>query len=143
LSQDDKDGEREYEADDENKDSVLPARRNLLGVLDDFIMQVLRIRRMLYGTFLSAVLLAPTSIVLSVYLIMHPAFLGILNAADDFGEILLVLLGLVVAVSLIWLSFGIRQHRSIGHWNKRYEEYLRKQEELERKIAKQYGLSTE
>ena len=139
-SEDDKRG---YEAGDESRDQVLPARRNLLGVLDDFIIEVLRIRRMLYGTFLSAVLLAPTSIVLSVYLIMHPSFLGILNAEDDFGEILLVLLGLVVAVSLIWLSFGIRQHRSIGHWNKRYEEYLRKQRELERKISKQYGLSTE
>lgn len=137
------DDKRGYEAGDENRDPVSPARRNLLGVLDDFIIEILRIRRMLYGTFLSAVLLAPTSIVLSVYLIMRPSFLGILNAEDDFGEILLVLLGLVVAVSLIWLSFGIRQHRSIGHWNKRYEEYQRKQKELERKIAKQYGLSTD
>ena len=115
-------------------------RQDILNLLDGFIEQIHRIRKILLGVSISAVILAPLAIGLSIYLILHPSFFSILDTEDEFGIILSTLLGAVIVISSIWLATGIRQYRSVKFLNRKYEQYMKEKNEIDRKIASQYGL---
>ena len=83
--------------------------------------------------------LAPIAIGRSVFLLQHPSFFAILDIENEFGDILAVLLGTIIIISSIWHVTGIRQYRLIGSWNKRYGDYIREKQEMDRKIASQYS----
>jgi uncharacterized membrane protein len=111
-----------------------------LALLDSFIHQIQNIRRILLGVSVSAIILGPLAIVLSIYLLFHPSFFAVLETENEFGLVLTVLLGAVIIISGIWLVTGIRQYYSMSQWKKRYEEYLKEKEAIDRKIASQFGL---
>jgi hypothetical protein len=117
------------------------ARENILSLMDSFIEQITNIRRTLLGVSISALVLAPFAIGLSVYLILHPSFFAILEIENEFGLVLSILLGAVLIISSVWLISGIRQYRSMSSWSKRYNEYKKEKEDMDRKIALQYGLT--
>jgi hypothetical protein len=98
-------------------------------------------RRILLGMSVSAIVLGPLAIALSIYLLLHPSFFAVLETENEFGLVLTVLLGAVIIISGIWLVTGIRQYYSMSKWKKRYEEYQREKEDIDRKIASQFGLS--
>ncbi|HEY6756032.1 MAG TPA: hypothetical protein VI037_01445 [Nitrososphaera sp.] len=125
----------------DNQDGLIPStRQDILTMLDSFIQHVHHIRKILLGVSITAIVLAPLAIVLSVYLLIHPSFFAILETEDEFGLVLTVLLGAVIITSGTWLFTGIRQYYSMSQWKKRYEEYRRQKEEIDRKIASQFGL---
>ena len=125
----------------DNRDEVtFSTRQGILALLDGFIQQMQNIRRILLGMSISAIVLAPLAIALSIYLLFHPSFFAILERENEFGLVLTVLLGAVIITSGIWLVTGIRQYYSMNQWKKRYEEYLREKEAMDRKIASQFGL---
>lgn len=117
------------------------ARENILSLMDSFIEQITNIRRTLLGVSISALVLAPLAIGLSVYLILHPSFFAILEIENEFGLVLSILLGAVLIISSVWLLSGIRQYRSMSSWSRRYNEYKKEKEDMDRKIALQYGLT--
>ena len=128
--------------DDNNQDgSTLSTRHDILTLLDSFIHQIQSIRRILLGMSVSAIILAPLAIALSVYLLVHPSFFAVLEMENEFGLVLTVLLGAVLITSGIWLFTGLRQYFSMSQWKKRYEEYQREKEAIDRKIASQFGLN--
>jgi len=51
-------------------------------------------------------------------------------------------LGAIIVISSIWLVAGIRQYLLIGSWNKRYGNYVREKQEMDRMIASQYSEDT-
>ena len=122
------------------ENDITKSRENILSLMDSFIEQITNIRRTLLGVSISALVLAPLAIGLSVYLILHPSFFAILEIEDEFGLILSILLGAVLIISSIWLISGIRQYRSMSSWSKRYNEYKKEKEDMDRKIALEYGL---
>jgi hypothetical protein len=125
----------------DNRDGAIPpARQDILTVLDSFIQHVHHIRKILLGVSVTAIILAPLAIVLSVYLLFHPSFFAVLETEDEFGLVLTVLLGAVIITSGTWLFTGIRQYQSMSQWKKRYEEYRREKEAIDTKIASQFGL---
>lgn len=124
-------------SDSENTDV---SRQNILNLIDSFIEQIHRVRKILFGVSISAVILAPLAIGLSVYLLFHPSFFGILETEDEFGLALSVLLGAVIVISSIWLVTGIRQYRSVKFLNTKYKQYMKEKDDIDRKIASQYGL---
>jgi hypothetical protein len=124
----------------DDDDLTTNARANLLTLMDTFIQQILNIRKTLLGVSISALILAPIAIGLSVYLIRHPSFFAILEIENEFGTILSVLLGSVITISSIWLYAGIKQYRKIGSWNSRYDAYLNEKREINRKISARFGL---
>lgn len=128
--------------DDQEQESP-QSRRNILSLLDDFIQQIQQIRRILLGMSLSAIVLAPLAIALSIYLMLHPSFFAILEIENEFGLVLSILLGAVIIISVIWLSTGIRQYYSMNHWKTRYMDYQNEKEALDKKIASQFGLDQE
>ena len=125
----------------DNQDAVSPpTREDILTMLDSFIHQIENIRRILFGMSLSAIVLGPLAIALSIYLLLHPTFFALLDTENEFGIVLTVLLGAVIVTSTIWLFTGIRQYYSMNHWKKRYDDYLKEKEEIDKKIASQFGL---
>jgi hypothetical protein len=91
------------------------------------------------GVSISAIIMAPIAIGLSVYLLRHPSFIAILDIENDFGIVLAVLLGAIIIISLVWLVVGITQYGLVGSWNKRYGDYIRKKQQRDRMIASQYS----
>ena len=125
----------------DNQEGVIPStRQDILTMLDSFIQHVHQVRKILLGVSVTAIVLAPLAIVLSVYLLFHPSFFAVLETEGEFGLVLTVLLGAVIITSGAWLFTGIRQYYSMSQWKKRYEEYLREKEAIDRKIASQFGL---
>ena len=125
---------------DNQDDFTSSPRQDILTLLDGFIQQIQNISRILLGMSVSAIVLAPLAIALSVYLLFHPSFFAVLETENEFGLVLTVLLGAVIITSGIWLVTGIRQYHSMSQWKKRYEDYRREKQAIDRKIASQFGL---
>ncbi|MEP0824216.1 MAG: hypothetical protein HRF40_01895 [Nitrososphaera sp.] len=117
------------------------SRGNILELLDSFIDQIQKLRRIMLGMSVSAIILAPLAIALSGYLVLHPTFYAILETENEFGPILSIMLAAVIFISGIWLATGIRQYRSMSNWKLRYEAYSKEKEEMDKKIAAKFGLS--
>jgi hypothetical protein len=122
--------------------TVSSSRYRILILLDNFIEQIFKIRKTLLGVSISALVLAPIAIGLSVFLLQHPSFFAILDIENEFGVVLAVLLGIIIVISCIWLVAGIRQYRLISSWKKRYGDYIGEKQEMDRKIASQYSEDT-
>ena len=119
------------------------SRTDILKMLDSFIDQMSNIRKTLKAISISALILAPLALALSLYLIRHPSFLGLMDTRDEFGIVLVTLLSSVIVISSIWIVTGIRQYRLIDSWSKRYDEYVQRKEEIDRKIASNFGVAEE
>lgn len=122
----------------ENK--IPPSRFDVLDLMDSFIQKILELRRILLGVSISGFILAPFAIGLSIFLLTHNHFFIVLEREYDFGVALSILLGLVIAISTGWMVTGIRQYKTLKSWNKKYQEYLQQKDEIDKKIASQYGL---
>ncbi len=125
---------------DNNEEKLNMSRHDILSLLDNFIDQIHQIRRTLLGVSISALVLSPLAIALSIYLMLHPSFFAILEIENEFGLVLSVLLGAVIIISSIWLITGIRQYRSLSSWNNRYKEYVEEKQKIDKMIESQYGL---
>lgn len=116
------------------------SRLDVLDLMDSFIQKILELRRVLLGVSISGFILAPFAIGLSIFLLTHNHFFIVLEREYDFGVALSILLGLVIAISTGWMVTGIRQYKTLKSWNKKYQEYLQQKDEIDKKIASQYGL---
>lgn len=116
------------------------SQSNILSTVDYIIEKIQELRKIMIGVSISALILAPLAIALSVYLSTHPLFFKILEQKDEFGLFLSILLGSIIIISGIWLYTGIRQYRSLSPWKKRYDEYLKKKNELDSSLTSQYKL---
>lgn len=113
---------------------------DILGTIDYIIEKIQNLRKIMLGVSISALVLAPFAIGLSIYLMTHPTFFGILEDKDEFGLFLSILLAGIIVISGIWLFTGIRQYVSLSSWDKRYRNYIHKKEELDRSISREYRL---
>jgi formate hydrogenlyase subunit 3/multisubunit Na+/H+ antiporter MnhD subunit len=125
--------------DDELK-KMTTARADILNLVDSFIDQMSKIRAVLKGVSVSALILAPLAIGLSLFLVSHPSFFAVIDRESEFGLILVILLVSVIVISSIWIIIGIRQYRMVTSWNERYSNYVSNKEEIDRKIALDLGL---
>ena len=147
LNQDDdgygnKNNKSEEEQQESNVSSPSYSRYNILNLIETFIEQIFRIRKTLLGVSISAIIMAPIAIGLSIFLLLHPSFFAILEMESEFGIVLSVLLAAIIIISSVWLLVAIRQYRLIGSWNKRYGDYIREKQEIDRTIASQYSEDT-
>jgi uncharacterized membrane protein len=131
------------ESNHEEEDASNIASQNIINLMDNFIEQLLQARRTLVVAFtlsISSIILAPLAVGISIYLLLHPSFFVALENQDEFGIFLSVLLVGIIIVSSIWLITGIRQYRSIKSWNKKYDMFVKKREEIDRNIVSEYEL---
>jgi hypothetical protein len=136
---------KEQQSNVSSSSSLSPSssRYSILSLIEIFIEQIFHIRKTLLGVSISAIIMAPIAIGLSVFLLRHPSFFAILEIENEFGVVLGVLLGAIIIISSIWLAVGIRQYRLIGSWNKRYGNYVREKQDMDRMIASQYSEDTD
>jgi len=113
---------------------------DVLGTIDYIIEKIQNLRKIMLGVSISALVLAPFAIGLSIYLMTHPTFFEMLENKDEFGLFLSILLGGIIVISVVWLFTGIRQYVSLSSWDHRYRGYLHKKEELDKSISKEYHL---
>ena len=130
---------------DEDDNNLTPqfARQDILGLFDSFIEHMQQIRRILLGMSISAIVIAPLAIALSVYVLLHPSFFDVLGMQSEFGLILCLFLGAVITISGIWLFTGIRQYYSISLWQTRYDDYAKEKDKIDSEIASRFGLKDE
>ena len=129
------------EEDDDNNQTPQSARQDTLGLFDNFIEHMQQIRRILLGMSVSAIVIAPLSIALSIYVLLHPSFFAVLEMQSEFGLVLCIFLGSVITISGIWFFTGIKQYRSIAAlWQSRYNEYVKEKNKIDKEIASRFGL---
>ncbi|AFS81298.1 hypothetical protein NKOR_07155 [Candidatus Nitrosopumilus koreensis AR1] len=116
---------------------------DILSSMDLFIEKIQQLKNLMLGVSLSALILAPLAIGISLYLVTHPKFLHLVESEYDFALLLIILLTVVLVTSGVWLSAGIRQFKSLSSWNKRYCNYLEKRENLDKAISSKYHLDEE
>ena len=121
-------------------DNSESSRVDVIDIMDDFISKILAIRKTLLSVSISGFVLAPFSIGISIFLFTHPHFFRVLQGEYKFGLALIILLIIVIGVSVGWMIIGIRQHKILKSWDKKYKEFLKQKEEIDKKIASQYGL---
>jgi len=127
--------------DKNENDDISP--QNVISLIDGFIDQMRQTRKTLALTLslsISSIVIAPVAMGLSIFLLQHSSFYGVLVKQDEFGLVLSGLLVGVIIVCSIWFVLGIKQYRSINSWNKKYEIYSKKKEELDKNISTEYGL---
>ena len=110
-------------------------RSDILSSMDSFIEKIQQLRGQMLGVSLSALILAPLAIGISLYLATHPKFLLLLEKENDFGFLLIILLVGISITSVVWLVTGLRQFGSLTKWNSRYSNYLKKKENLDKTIS--------
>ncbi|HEX5457263.1 MAG TPA: hypothetical protein VFX64_02625 [Candidatus Nitrosotalea sp.] len=123
-----------------SEDKITSSRLDVLDLMDSFIKKILEIRRILLGVSISGFILAPLAIGLSIFLITHPRFFYVLERESDFGVALSILLGVVISISVGWMITGFRQYKTLKSWNKQYHEYQQQKDDIDKKIASQYGM---
>lgn len=126
-----------------SEDKTQSSRFDVLDLMDSFISKILEIRRILLGVSISGFILAPFAIGLSIFLLTHQHFFILLEREYDFGIALSILLGIVIAISVGWMVTGFRQYKTLKSWNKKYQEYKQQKDEIDKKIASQYGLDSD
>src|SRR5919197_2261304 len=65
------------------------SRYTILSLIETFIEQIFHIRKTLLGVSISAIIMAPIAIGLSVYLLRHPSFIAILDMENELELFLL------------------------------------------------------
>jgi len=119
---------------------LLDNRNDILRSMDSFIEKIQQIKGMMLGVSLSALILAPFAIGVSIYLVTHPKFLHLVENEMEFALMLILFITVVLVTSGIWLVTGIQQFRSLNYWNKRYCNYLKKRKDLDESIVSKYHL---
>lgn len=123
-----------------SEDKIESSRFDVLDLMDSFIKKILEIRKILLGVSVSGFILAPFAIGLSIFLLTHPHFFLVLEREYEFGIALSILLGVIIAISVGWMITGIRQYKTLKSWDKKYREYQQQKDDIDKKIASQYGL---
>jgi hypothetical protein len=127
---------------DDNNDLSRGTKRqnNILSLIDSFIEQIFHFKGTLTLISLSAIILACLAIALSIFLLRHPSFFVVLEMEGEFGQVLSILLAAIIVISAIWIVAGTKQYRSISSWGKRYNDYVKHKEALDKKFASEYDL---
>lgn len=116
---------------------------DILRSMDNFIDKIQQLRSIMLGVSLSALVLAPFAIGISLYLVTHPKFLTLVENENEFGYLLVILLTGIFVTSGIWLYTGIKQFKSLSSWNKRYCNYVKRKDELDKSIYAKFSLDNE
>jgi len=125
----------------ENSDSQ--SHFSIIEVMDGFIDKINQIGKTLLGISISALLLAPLAIGLSLYLILHPHFFFILDEYDEFGIFLAISLVIIIIISVSWFVLGIRQYLMLKSWNKKYSRYIQRKDQVDNQISSEFNLDEE
>jgi hypothetical protein len=109
---------------------------NILNLADSFIEQMVKITNILKVMRISGLIMITVALGVVMYLVYHPSFFSLLATNSDFGFILNILIVLIIGVFSVCIISAIRQYNTIiNSWNKRYQAFILRNDELDKKIA--------
>jgi hypothetical protein len=108
---------------------------NILNLADSFIEQMVKITNILKVMRISSLIMMTVALGVVMYLVYHPSFFSLLATNSEFGFILIILIVLIIGVFSVCIISAIRQYNFINSWNKRYQAFILRNDELDKKIA--------
>ena len=99
---------------------------------------MIKIRNTLRIMSISALISLPLRLDLLFILLIIHHFLMYLQTQGEFGVILSVLLGSVIGISSVWMIAGIKQYLLIDSWNKKYQMFVSRKNEIDNEIASEF-----
>jgi hypothetical protein len=103
---------------------------NILNLADSFIEQMAKITNFLKLMRISSLIMMTVALGVVMYLVYHPSFFSLLATNSDFGFILIILIVLIIEVFSVCIISAIRQYNFINSWNKRYQAFILRNDEL-------------
>lgn len=115
-------------------ESPLPAD-NILNLIDSFIEQMLKITNILKLMSISSLIMIMIALGVTMYIIYHPLFISLLTIDSEFRLTLYILIASILGIFSMCIISAIRQYKIINSWNKRYQAFILRKNELDKKIA--------
>jgi hypothetical protein len=108
---------------------------NILNLADSSIEQMVKISNILKVMSISGSIMITVVLGVVMYLVYHPSFFSLLATNSDFGSILNILIASIIGVFSVCIISAIRQYNFINSSNKRYQAFILRKDELDKKIA--------
>ena len=110
---------------------------NIFKIMDGVIFQLNRTKKMFIVMILTLMIIPPIATMVS-FAIFTPPFEQMNeqkeHGGEKFGHGFIPLRFLPIAISTIWLVFGIRQWFVLSKWAKKYDQYKELQEKIDKKL---------
>ena len=127
---------------------------NLFEIIDMIVFELNRTKRMFIVMILSVMIIPPVALFLTSVVFVPPferevgpggRFVspgeapqrvvgGSPHSLNEYFERLFSIRNVPLMISIIWFGFGIRQWFVLSKWTKRYEEYKRRRDEVDRQL---------
>ena len=115
-------------------ENPLPAD-NILNLIDSFIEQMLKITNILKLMSISSLIMIMIALGVTMYIIYHPLFISLLTIDSEFRLTLYILIASILGIFSMCIINAIRQYKIINSWNKRYQAFILRKYELDKKIG--------
>jgi hypothetical protein len=115
-------------------ENPLPAD-NILNLIDSFIEQMLKITNILKLMSISSLIMIVIAWGVTMYIIYHPLFISLLTIDSEFRLTLYILIASILGIFSMCIINAIRQYKIINSWNKRYQAFILRKYDLDKKIA--------
>jgi amino acid permease len=111
------------------------SRDNILNLADSFVDEMVKMTNILKVMSISSLLMLAIAVGLTVYLVYHPLFMNLLATNNDVRFTLSILTASILAIFSVCTITSIRQYKFINSWNKRYQSFILKKDELDKKLT--------
>jgi hypothetical protein len=108
---------------------------NILNLADSFVEEMVKITNILKVMSISSLLMLAIAVGLTVYFVYHPLFMNLLATNNDIRFTLSILTASILAIFSVCTITSIRQYKFIYSWNKRYQSFILKKDELDKKLT--------
>lgn len=110
------------------------SNNNIFDLADSFIDQMLNMTKILKLVSVSSLVMLTIALGLMIYLVYHPLFANLLATSNDIRLTLSMLTVAIIAIFSVGIINSIRQYRIIDTWKKRYDDFISRKNELDKRI---------
>ena len=110
---------------------------SLMELLDNLIERLNGLRTMFGILITGSLILSPIAILLSLIILLHPAFITFfLNREPFFGWLLLFSSIGTMFLSVLTLYFSVKEYRFFRSWSSRFNRYILSRKNIEEELSK-------
>jgi|SRR5919199_4680344 hypothetical protein len=119
----------------------------LFKIIDMIVFELNRTKRMFLIMILSVMIIPPVALFISSVVFVPPFEQGYgpatghrnLNSINEFFERFFSTRNIPLIISIVWLGVGIRQWIVLSKWTRRYEEYKKRRDEIDRQFDNSFS----
>jgi len=111
----------------------------LLDMIDTLILHINEERTWFNILVATSILAAPVSILFTLFLLLHRRLLAFIFRFDPLlGTVAIVYFIVILVVSLLWLTVGLKEYRFLSEWNSRFRRYFSLKEHLDKELRAEF-----